>query len=281
MNGCLTKAPPILTNSFHIRTHIKQLIYMILRENIIPPLIERLRKEDFILAAWEGGSIAFNRSDEWSDIDLAVVVKDGKAGDVFAIVEEALNKITPIDLKHIIQNPGWEGHEQAFYKLKNTSKFLLIDLSVINESAPDKLLEPEIHGNAVVHFDKTGVTKNNKLDQDVHKKKIENRLASLKVTSEIFEGFTEKELMRKNNIDAFSFYYGFTLRPLVELIRIKYTPDHFNFFSRYVHIELPVKISEKLQTFFYISSPEDLKIKNVEAKVWFNEIMAEIDGFTP
>ncbi|MEP7145627.1 MAG: hypothetical protein ABI792_01320 [bacterium] len=254
---------------------------MILRENIIPLLIERLKKEDFIQAAWESGSIAFNRSDEWSDIDLAVVVKDGNSIEVFAIVEEALKKITPIDLKHVIQNPGWEGHEQAFYKLKNTSKFLLIDLSVINESAPDKLLEPEIHGNPLVHFDKTGVTKQYKLDAVSHRNKIEKRITSLKVTSELFGGFTEKELNRENYIDAFSFYYGFTLRPLVELIRINHTPAHYNFFSRYVHSELPSEISERLQSFFYISDPDELKAKNIEAQQWFNEIMAEIDGFTP
>lgn len=249
---------------------------MITREQIIPPIIERLNSLQGMQAVWEGGAIAFDRVDDWSDIDLAVVVEDSKMQEAFTAVEEAIESVTPIETVYEIKQPGWEGHEQKFYKLKGASKFLLIDLSVIKESAPDKLLEPEIHGKAKVHFDKTGVTKQYSLDNDAHSKRIKNSIARLKLVHEVFGMMPEKEINRGNHIEAVVLYYNYILRSLLEALKIKHTPERFNFFVRYVHYELPPDIVNRLQNLYYVCSPEDLKMKYKEATKWLEKELAKL-----
>ena len=248
---------------------------MINRNQIIPPLVERLRTQEFVKAIWEGGAAAFNRVDEWSDIDIAVIVPDDKTKETFAIVEEELKKISTIEKLYEPAQSPWQGHEQKFYLLKNTSPFLLIDLSIFKESAPDMLLEKEIHGNSLIHYDKTGITKKFVFDELSHNKKIEKKLETLKSSFEIFDCFTEKELNRGNFIEAIGFYNAFVLRPLVELLRIKYSPEHFNFYTRYIHYELPPDAVKKLQTLFFISDPDELRSKEKTAKEWFNSLISE------
>jgi hypothetical protein len=98
---------------------------------------------------WLGGSAAFKRSDEWSDIDLQVDVADERAGEILPRVEAALERLSPIDLKFEVPQPSWHGHIQAIYRLKHASPYLLVDIAVIKSSNPNKFLQPEIHGEAV------------------------------------------------------------------------------------------------------------------------------------
>ena len=46
------------------------------REVIVETLACSLEPLNFVYAFWEGGAAAFNRVDEWSDIDLFIVVDD-------------------------------------------------------------------------------------------------------------------------------------------------------------------------------------------------------------
>jgi len=48
------------------------------REDIIKTLASSLSPLDYVHAFWEGGAPAFGRLDEWSDLDLYVVVDDEK-----------------------------------------------------------------------------------------------------------------------------------------------------------------------------------------------------------
>jgi len=49
------------------------------REIIIQTLVDALKPLDYIYAFWEGDAAAFDRIDEWSDIDLYLVVDERKS----------------------------------------------------------------------------------------------------------------------------------------------------------------------------------------------------------
>jgi predicted nucleotidyltransferase len=51
---------------------------MLTRDVIIGVLVKALEPLDYVYAFYEGGAAAFNRIDEWSDIDLMVVADDEK-----------------------------------------------------------------------------------------------------------------------------------------------------------------------------------------------------------
>ena len=64
------------------------------RDIIIQTLVDALKPIEYVLAFWEGGAAAFNRVDEWSDIDLYLVVDDKKVDETFVAFEKALKSLS-------------------------------------------------------------------------------------------------------------------------------------------------------------------------------------------
>jgi hypothetical protein len=239
-------------------------------KNVFEPL-------PYIHAMWEGGAAAWNRVDEWSDIDLQIDVDDDHADEVIPLVDQTLAALSPIERRYQMPPSGFQLHAQVFYRLQDAGPFLLMDVAVLKHSTPTKYAEPEIHGHAVIHFDKSGVVPTKPLDPAEWDKQLTARVASLRVLFPLFQSLTLKELNRGNSIEALAFYNGYTLRPLLELLRIKYAPFHHNFHTRYVHYELPPQVVARLETLFYAANPLDLAHKREQAEAWFNEALAAWD----
>jgi hypothetical protein len=246
------------------------------RTEILTAIRNTFEPLPYIHAMWEGGAAAFNRIDEWSDIDLQFDVDDDHADEVIPLLEQALETLSPIDLRFKMPPSGFQLHVQMFYRLRDAGPFLLLDVAVIKHSAPVKYNETEIHGNAVVHFDKSGVMPGKPIDRAEWDKELAARVESLRVLFPLFQSLTLKELNRNNTIEAVAFYYGYTLRPLVELLRIKHAPFHYNFHTRYIHYEFPPDIVSRLEKLFYPANPQDLARKREEVEQWFGEVLAEL-----
>jgi hypothetical protein len=247
---------------------------MLTRETILTALRAALEPLDYVHAMWEGGAAAFDRVDAWSDVDLMVDADDERAGDVLAATERTLVGLSPIRLKHELPQPTWHGHAQTFYQLRDTSAFLTIDFVVLKHSSPRKFLEPEIHGRARVHFDKAGLVRSvAPVDAEALARQLRDRLETLRVTFELFQPLVIKELNRRNHVEAAAFYQGFTLRPLLEALRIRHCPARHNFHTRYVYYDLPAEVVQALEPLFFPASPDDLARKREQAERWFHEVV--------
>ena len=211
------------------------------RSVIIQTLVDVLKPIEYVRAFWEGGAVAFNRVDEWSDIDLYLVVDDEKVDETFLAVEKALKPLSPIRQKHTVSHPQ-PGLFQAFYKLEDASEFLLIDLAVLTLSSPDKFLEPEIHGDAVFYFNKSNEITIPALDKKAMTAKLLKRLERLRANFDMFNSFIQKEINRGNHLQAIDLYHILTLSALVTALRIKHNYVHHDFKMRYIHYELPSTI---------------------------------------
>jgi hypothetical protein len=247
------------------------------RGKIVQALIDALEPLDYVYAFYEGGAAASNRVDEWSDVDLYVVVDDGKIDEAFVAVERALETLAPITQKYGVPHTGWEGIYQAFYRLENVSEYLFIDLAVVKLSSPDKLLAPEIHGDNVFYFNKDGAVKVPRLDKEAFVKKVLARLERLRARFSMFNSVCQKEINRGNFLEAVYSFRVLTFGSLVEALRIKCNPVHFDFEMRYVHHEFPPDVVERLGRLCFVRDVEDLQEKYVEATKWFNELTAEIN----
>lgn len=247
------------------------------REIIIKALVDALEPLDYSHAFYEGGAISHGRLDEWSDIDAYIVVADGKANEAFVVVEKALRSLSPIKQKYDVPQTGFQGVSQAFYRLKDTSEHLLIDLAILDLNAPDKFLEPDIHGPAVFHFNKQGKIKIPSLDKVEFAKKLSARLKRMQARFDMFNFFVQKELNRGNNIEALDLYHNLTLVLLVEALRIKHKPIHYDFKTRYIHYELPPEDVERLKCLYFVKDEKDLKQKYREASNWFQETISTIN----
>ncbi|MDH7564765.1 MAG: hypothetical protein QHH24_07840 [Candidatus Bathyarchaeota archaeon] len=250
---------------------------LLTRDSIIRTLTDELKPLNYVHAFWEGGAIAFNRIDQWSDIDLYAAVDEDKVQETFNNIEKALKILSSIEKKLEVPQLPWPGISQIFYKLKNASEYLLIDFVVIQLSAPDKLLEPEIHGNIIFYFNKNNKIIIPHLDKDDFAEKISARLKRLKLRFCLFNIFVQKEINRGNSLEAIDLYQNMTLATLVEVLRIKHNPFHYNFRMRYIHYELPPKIVKKLEHLYFVKDMESLKEKYLEATEWFYRVISEIE----
>lgn len=246
------------------------------RDRIIQALVDALKPLGYVHAFYEGGAAAFNRVDEWSDIDVYIVVDDDKVNETFRVFEKTLESLSKIEQKYEIPQPPYPGVSQAFYRLEDTSKYLLLDVAVLQLSSPEKFLEPEIHGKVVFHFNKSGKVQCRALDRDGLAKKVMERLERLKARSAMFNNFVQKEINRSNYLEALDLYYVLTLATLVEALRVKHNPVHYDFRMRYVHYELPRGIVKRLEGLYFVRDKKDLQGKYREATEWFRETASEI-----
>jgi len=249
---------------------------LLTRHQILHALAQALEPLEYTCAMWEGGAASFGRVDEWSDIDLQIDVDDDHVEETMQVVERVLLELSPIDLKYELPQPAWHGHVQTFFRLKNASPFLLVDLVIMRHSNDNKFLEPEIHGTAVVYFDKCGVTQGRHLDMQAHALRLQDRLATLRTLFDLFQILTLKELNRGNDLEALSFYQAYTLRPLVEALRIQRVPARHNFHTRYVQYEFPAEIAGRLQDLFFVRDAQDLRAKHQQAQDWFYQVMEQL-----
>jgi len=239
------------------------------RREIIGALAPALRRSKDILALWEAGAVSFGRFDEWSDIDLYIVAEDSKVEEAFRLTERALRKLSPIDLRYRVPASAAHGYEQTFYRLKRASPYLFIDLAVMKRSAKEKFLEFAIHGKPVVHFDKIGVVREKKVERKVFLKRLHKRLEALRTLFPLFRVLVLKELNRGNDLEAFGYYMGGPYKYLVEALRMRYGPLHWDFQYRYIHYELPKAVSRKLVRLTYIPDARALRKRFPEAERLF------------
>ncbi len=243
------------------------------REQILSALKDALEPLDFTHAMWEGGAASWGRVDQWSDIDLQVDVADERVEDTFTVIERTLSALSPIELIYRTPSLPWPGIFQKFYRLRDGGPFLLVDTAIIQHSATDKLLTPEIHGPAIFYFDKSGVANIPPLDMEKWQARLRERAAALRLSFDMFQSMTLKELNRGNWLEAQAFYQGYTLRPLVEALRIHYQPTRYNFHTRYVNYELPPEVVQRLERLYFVRDGEDIRVKRAEAEAWFHEII--------
>lgn len=244
------------------------------RQTIVSSLRSTLESRPDVLALWEGGAAAFDRVDEWSDIDLQIICEDDRVEETFAAVEETLRSIAPIEKRFRLPEPTWHGHAQAFYRLEDSSPYLMIDLVIMKRSAGGRLREQETHGTSVIHFDKGDLLGDEHIDREAMLAQIEKRLAQMGATFELFQPLVLKEVHRGNEIEAVQYYHGMTLRPLVELLRINHAPARYTFHTRYVYYDLPADVVARLAPLFLPVDGDDLRRKHAEAGAWFAELLA-------
>lgn len=231
---------------------------------------------DYVHALWEAGAASWDRVDRWSDIDLNVDADDDRVEDVFQSVDAALESLSRIEIRYAIPYPPSHNYAQVFYRLAGASPFLFVDLAVFRHSAADKFLQAEIHGPPVFLFNK-GETQANPLDHDALLSTIIERAERLRLRYGIFGCFVEKETHRGNWIEALGNYQRIVLDTLLELLRIRYHPLHFNFATRYVHYELPPRVVRRFARLSFVRDEEDLRRKSRAADRWLREELAAID----
>ncbi len=249
---------------------------MLDREQILTAIHERAALEDAVVAMWEGGSTAFGRTDEYSDIDLQLAVQDDAAEKAFEWIESTLTSLSPIERSYAVPEPTWHGHGQRYYQLRDASPYCVVDVVLMNESSPRRYQSTARHGDARVFFDRTGWLDPRDDDPDAQAPVLASKAAGLANRFEMFHRIPRKEHRRGRPVDAMAYYQGLVLRPLVDMLRIKHTPVRHDFGPRYIREDLPAEVATRLEPLYYVADPKDFEACLDEAVAWVRELAAEL-----
>ena len=247
------------------------------RQTVIDLLSAALESFDGALAAWLGGSDASGRTDEYSDIDIQVIVGDERVEAAFEVIHEALEARSPIARRFRFPEPTWHGHSQEILALRDADPDHLIDLVIMKESTPDKLLEVERHGRPMVIFDRGAYLKPTPLDWPSHRAKMEKRLETLGAQYEMFQALTAKAVRRGLPVEAAASYQALTFRPLIDLLRIRHCPLRFDYGSRYLDRDLPEAWRRELEDLSLPGNLDELDQCRQRAASLFLEQLAALD----
>lgn len=248
------------------------------RDMIINLIRDRFISMNEVHAYWLEGADGLNAVDEYSDIDIWFDVEDGFEDRVFQIAEEEFSRLGKLDFKFNVDHKHPKIH-QYYYHIEGTSEYLIIDFCIQSHSRDRnevKFIEGDILEFPKVIFDKSGVITILKNDEQIDVSLIE------KVINEIMSKYTQhsrviKYVERNNYPEAFIYYLKYVADPLVELVRIKYTPKYHNLHLLHISNHIPENETRLLEYYYQISSLSDIRIKTIEAKETCKKLIKEIE----
>lgn len=249
------------------------------RASLIHTLRASLEAQGRVVAAWEGGSAAFERDDEWSDVDAVAVVHDDAVAAVFAQVEADLAALSPIELR--FDPPAVPGFAQRFYRLQGFGEFHIVDLVLFRRSDPLLFREVELHGRGRTWFDREGLLVERHLDAAADAAAAAARVEPLRAQFEMMQHLVRKDLHRGRHVDALAFFHAYTLRPLVEALRLLHAPHTRIFGLRYLGRDLPAPVVQRVERLAYVADAAQLAAVQAEAEAWFRACMARLQARGP
>jgi predicted nucleotidyltransferase len=247
------------------------------RTQIISAFTPELSNVPFIRAAWLGGSDATGRTDQWSDVDLALIVEDERVEDAFDEVHRALETLAPLTLVYRFPTPTWHGHEQEMIRVRDANPFAIVDVVVMKKSSDNRFLEVERHGNAFVLFDHDGLVKPASLDRAAHREKLRMRMQTLRSHFELGQVEVRKAALRGAAVEAAYLYQVLCIRPLVEVLRMRHCPDRYDYGPRYLDRDLPEHVRERLIELACPSSTNEVSEFQAAVESMFKETLETLD----
>ena len=226
---------------------------------------------DGVLAGWESGSVAFDREDAYSDIDLNLLLDDGCATDaVFDVVATALESVSPVVGSHS-SPPG------RYFTLRDVGDYLLVDVCLYRRAEVAERLDAARHGKVKPLFDKGDWLKT---DADaVRAAQVAaraQRLAEHRAWFTTSQGFVRKAIRRDRDIDGLASYWAYTAQPLVELLRMQHCPARWDFGMRYLEQDVPAAVYAELRDVLFVGDPEELPLKHAAAVAWAERLLNEL-----
>ncbi len=241
-----------------------------LRERITNALSNALQPLPYVLAGWEGGSIAFDLVDEYSDIDLNFLLDEAAAVDPFyAAVASALETVSPIVASHC-EPPG------RYFKLLEGGDFLLVDVCIFRRATYKELLDIERHGKVRPLFDKGQWLRSDHAATASQVVRRADRLDDLGAWFSVSQNFVRKAIVRGHEVEALAALWGYTLKPLVELLRMRYCPARWDFGMRYLQRDLPASVYDQLHDLMFVEKSDDIAEHLSKATAWGERLLREL-----
>lgn len=244
------------------------------RDLIINKLVETFKPNEKVYAFWLEGADGLGKVDQYSNLDFVIDVEDGYETKIFELCEQALSLLGELDLNYE-EDHGHPKLRQKVYHLKNSSPYLEIDFCVQSHSrdkSGSTFIEKSIFEYPKVFFDKAKIVSyraRNESDQV----KISQNIARKKELFNLLSQYHRvlKYCERNKFLEAFGYYQKHILRPMIELMRIKYTPYNTDYYIVHISDHLPEEELKLLEGFHQVTSVADIKQNINKALEWLKE----------
>ena len=242
-----------------------------LRDRITETVSNALQPLAHVLAGWESGSVAFDLEDEYSDIDLNFLLDEESPADpVYAAVESALETISPIVASHSAP-PG------RYFKLRDAGEFLLVDVCIFRVGGLAERLDLERHGRVRPLFDKGDWLRTDPSAEVSQAESRAKRLGELQEWFSVSQSFVRKAIIRGQQVEALAAFWSVSLKPLVELLRMRYCPARWDFGMRYLDRDLPGPVYDELRGIMFVGEADDLAKHLSKATAWAERLLRELE----
>jgi hypothetical protein len=233
---------------------------------------DALQQLAHVLAGWESGSVAFDLEDEYSDIDLNFLLDDASPVDpVYAAVESALGTVSPIVASHSAP-PG------RYFKLLDGGDFLLVDVCLFRTGDLTERLDIERHGRVRPLFDKGEWLRSDASAGVSQVARRAKRLEEILAWFSVSQSFVRKAIIRGRQVEALAAFWGYTLKPLVELLRMRYCPERWDFGMRYLDRDLPGPVYDEVRGIMFVGESDDLAEHQSKATEWAERLLRDLEG---
>lgn len=250
---------------------------MLDRNIIINKLREALDPLPYIYALWLEGADAIGTADEYSDIDFWVDFEDEYEEQAYEAVENALAELTEIDYKYVMRHDHPK-IRQRIYHLTGTSEYLMIDFCWQLHSRPKEeyaYYENDSIEAAKVVFDKDNIIRHKPLNLSEFAKWNQSRLEEAKYRR-MQHIRAEKYVHRGQYLEAYAYYNRYVIEPLIDLLRLIYTPAYANYYLIHISQHIPVSERDRLEYFTRIGSLDDIAEKIPQAGQWFDALVERL-----
>jgi len=251
---------------------------MLDRTEIVNKLREAMEPLPYIYAFWLEGADAIGTVDEYSDIDFWVDFEDECEEKAYEAVEKALSELAEIDYKYVMRHDHPK-IRQRIYHLAGTSDYLMIDFCWQLHSRPKDeytYIENDSIEAVTVVFDKDNIIRYKPLDLSAFSQWNKHRLEEAKYrrTQHIR---VEKYVRRGQYLEAYAYYNRYMLEPLIDLLRLIFTPAYANYYLIHISQHIPETERKKLEHFAQIGSLDDISERIPQAADWFDELVERVE----
>lgn len=248
-------------------------------KNIITKTLKnKLEPLDYIYAFWLEGADANDTADEYSDIDYYIDFEDEYEEEAIKVVEDILAELGTIDYKYVM-NHGHSKLRQRIYHIEGTSEYLMIDFCWqlhSREKMEYVLIKNDPIEAAKVIFDKDNIIRYKKFNPNDYQENNSDILIDSKYR------YTQharviKYVYREQYAEAYAYYNRYVVEPLINLLRLRYTPAHVQYYLIHISSHIPKEEIKKLEDFIKVGSLEDINNNIKKAQVWFKQLLEEIE----
>ncbi len=240
------------------------------RDVIISTLRNSLEQDPSILAVWLEGADATGNVDMFSDIDLCCSVSAGSMDAATHRAQAALASLGKLDL--VENSTRAKDFQFTVFHLEDTSPYLLIDFNVF-VGRGSQFTEDDPIERPLILFDRAAVVRFFPKDPQQDFKNRDERIQVLANTTAQYSRI-EKYIQRGNFLEAFGYYHKWILTPLIEVLRMRYTPLHPDYYIVHISRHLAPDALHRLEDLFKIGSLEDLRTKSQAARSFFEETVS-------